>query len=256
MIRKLVAPVMAVAVAAGLVVFADPAIAQPPGFGGKGKGGFDKGKGSDKGGPGGDAVRTLEAELARLKALETEVESKLKQLKSGPGGKGGFEPKGPPPKGKGEFEPKGPPPKGGFEPKGPMGPGGFGPPGGFGWGRGGFGPMGHGGFGPHQGGWGEHARGPESHGGSSHGSSQAVHGIVRAASHLSSAQLKELIGALHKLEAEKSRAAAPAPRTFERPAPRSELRPTPSGRSSNDQILERLDRMAREIEEIRRSLRK
>jgi uncharacterized protein (UPF0335 family) len=90
--------------------------------------------------------------------------------------------------------------------------------------------------------------------------SGAVHGVVRAASSLSAAQLKEVISALEKLQAEKLRAEAPAPRSAERPSFRPESRPTPpSGRpsaSSNDQILERLDRLARELDEIRRAVRK
>jgi len=255
MTRKVLAPFMSVAVAAGLVFIADPAIAQPPGKGGFDKGkGFDKWKGSEKGS--GDAVRTLEAELAKLKALEAEVESKLKSMKS-----------------EGRKQPM-PPAPGGFGRPGGFGPpSGFGPPGGFGPGKGGpgsFGPPGMGGLSRGPGGMGGLTREHEMHGGSHHGMSGAVHGIVRAASGLSSEQLKEVIAALQKLQSEKHRATAPAPRAFERPGSRpegrptpptsrSEARPTPAGRpgaSTNEQILERLDRLARELDEIRRAVRK
>ncbi|WP_439631432.1 hypothetical protein [Gemmata sp.] len=256
MIRMLVAPMMSVAVAAGLVSFADPAVAQPPG---KGKGsdkkdwfekkdGFEKG-GFEKRGPErgpGDPLRALEADLAKLKSLEADLEARLKQLKSPA--------RAPEPKAK--DGPRGP---GGFNP-----PAGFGPPGGFG--RGGFGP---GGFGPPG-----MSRGEPSRGGPGSGrgaASGAVQGVVRAASGLSAAQLKEVIQALEKLEAEKLRAER-SPSRSERPSfgppqrpepkggPRSEGRPAQraEGRSSgtNDQILERLDRLARELDEIRRAVRK
>ncbi|VTU02465.1 unnamed protein product [Gemmataceae bacterium] len=261
MIRMLVAPMMSVAVAAGLVSFAGPAVAQPPGKGkgfdkkdwfekkdGFEKGGFGKKDGFEKKGPergSGDPLRALEADLAKLKSLEADLEAKLKQLKSPA--------RAPEPKAK--DGPRGP---GGF------GPGGFGPPGGFG--RGGFGP---GGFGPPGMSRGEPSRGTP---GSGRGAaSGAVQGVVRAASGLSAAQLKEVIKALEKLESEKLRAerspsrperpsfAPPSrpepkagPRPEGRPAPRTEGRPG----SSNDQILERLDRLARELDEIRRAVRK
>jgi len=225
-----VAPLMAVAVATSLVTFADPAVAQP------GKG-FEKGKGKgfDKGGPGGgDAVKTLEAELAKLKSLEADLESKLKQLK------------GPAPK-----QPAGPGP-GGFGRPGGFGPGGFGPPMLFAWGKEKEKDRGPGSFGP-PGGWGER-------GGSKGAFPGAVQGVVRAASGLSAEQLKEVIAALQKLQSEKQRAAAPAPRSSERPSYRPEPRPTPKTESrpsaSNAQILEKLDRLARELDEIRRAVRK
>ncbi|MBA4189482.1 MAG: hypothetical protein C0467_15950 [Planctomycetaceae bacterium] len=238
MIRIFVAPLVAIAVATSLVAFADPAVAQP------GKG-FEKGKGKgfDKGGPGGgDAVKTLEAELAKLKSLEADLESKLKQLK------------GPAPK-----QPAGPGP-GGFGRPGGFGPpamGGFGPPMPFGWGKEKEKDRGPGSFGP-PGGWGER-------GGSKGAFPGAVQGVVRAASGLSAEQLKEVIAALQKLQSEKQRAAAPTPRSSERPGyrpegGRPEGRPAPKTESrpsvSNAQILERLDRLARELDEIRRAVRK
>jgi len=229
MTRMFVAPFLTVAVAAGLVTLSAPAIAQPPGKGfGKD---FGKKDGPDRGGQG-DAVRTLESELAKLKALEADLEAKLKQLK-------GPAPKHDAPHGAGGLVRPG-----GF---GPPGPGGFGPPGSFG-GRGPGGP-------------GEHARGHEPKGGPHHRMSGAVQGVVRAASNLSPQQLKEVISALEHLQAQKHRAEAPAPRSADRPSFRPEGRPEarPAGRSgasSNDQILERLDRLARELDEIRRAVRK
>lgn len=233
---------LALAAAASLVAFADPALAQP----GKDKGkefGKDFGKGFEKKGPDkkgepgiGDAVRTLEAELAKLKALEKDLEGKLKQLKDSPRGPKGPDVKGPPAK-----EPEGRKGPEGFG----RGPGGFGPPGmpGFGRGAGGFGPPG--GFG----------RGPGGPGGS-------VDGIVRMAGGLSAEQLRELIGALDKLRAEKQKATAPAPRPKggERPEARPGERPKggPEGRpgGGQEEILRKLEQLTREIEEIRRAIRR
>jgi hypothetical protein len=268
--RKVFGPVLAAAVVTGLVAFGNPALAQPPGKGkdfGKGfvKKDFDK-KGPDRGGPGADAARSLEAELARVKALEAEIEARLRQLKS------------PAPAPKGPKEPA-PAPKGPEAARGPegRGPGGFGPPafGGFGPGRGhgmpgGFGPPAFGGFGPGRGhgmpgGFGP--GGPPSETG--RGSSRtAVEAVVQAASRLSGEQLREVIRALERLQHEKQHAAAPAPRGPQPPA-RPEARPEPprpapqapraegrSAASSNAQILEKLERLSREIDEIRRSIKR
>lgn len=247
--RFAVGAALAAAVAAGLVASADPAGAQPPGFAkgfDKGKGGFDKGfekkgpgkkefdkkdfdkKDFDKKGPdrergGPDAVRALEAELAKLRAAEGEIEAKLRQLK------------GEPKKG----------PAGG--PGGRPGMGGFGgPPGGFG--RGGPGMPGGPDGGPGRGGMGG-AGGPPG----------MVQGLVRAANALSPEQLRELIGELERLRAEKQRTAAPAPWPKDRPEgrPAAGSRPEPrSGGPSQDEILRKLDQLSREIEEIRRSIRR
>lgn len=233
--RFAVGGALTAAVAVALAAFADPVLAQQ----GKGKGGgfekkgfekkeFDKKegerkefdrkdrerkdvekkevekKGPDRGGSG-EALRALEAELARLKEREADLEARLRQLRDAQKG---------PPAGPRGFGPGGMPGMGGF---GRGGPGGFGPgmPGGFG--RGGAG-------------------GP-------------VEGITRAAGNLSVEQLREVIGALDKLRAEKERAAAPAPRPKERP----EGRP---GGASQDEILRKLDQLTREIEEIRRAIRR
>lgn len=222
--RLAVGSALAVAVATALVAFAEPAAAQPGQEKGKGKG---KGKDFEKGfekkaEPGRDeVVRALEAELTKMKTMQEEIEAKLKQLKAAqqpnpPTGPGGFGPGG----GRGFSGPGG-----GF---------GFGPGGGFGFDRGGPGG----------------ARGP---GGMGPGGNPPVEGIVRAASGMSPEQLRELIGALDKLRAEKERASAPAPRPKEGPG-RPDSRPGAGGPSQED-ILRKLDQLSREIEEIRRAVR-
>lgn len=225
------------ATVAALIAFADPALAQPPG---KGKGGFDKDKGGfEKKGPEkkefekkiepgpGDAVRTLESELQKLKAIEADLEAKLRQLRAAQPAPKGPAPTPTQPGLPGGFG------RGGFGPGQPGMPGGFGGFGGFGGGRGGMG--------------------------------SPVEGIVRAANGLPVEQIRELIGALDKLRAEKERA-APAPRPMERPGarpnPQPEPRPTPTpgqrpgGGASNEEILRKLEQLTREIEEIRRAIRK
>lgn len=207
--------------------------AQPPGFG-KGKG-FDKGgKGFDKAkdferpvekksSSSDDAVKNLENDLAKLKALEADILSQLKKLKEPAAA-----PKTPPVAGGDRFWPgeRGPGKfPGGFGPNfdGPIGPG-------FGRGEawGGFRPGAREGFG-----------GPG-----------LVQGIARTLSSLSGDQLKELIAELEKVRAEKTRTPAPAPRAKDRPDTR------PGASTSNEEILKRLDRLTREIDELRQSLRK
>jgi hypothetical protein len=222
--RLVIGAAIVAGVAAGLVACADPVLAQPPGGKGKfdfGKDGFDKKgfdkkgfdkKDSDRGprGTSSDPIKGLEADLAKLKAAQADIEAKLKQLKK-------------------DDEP---------EPR----RGGFGPPGGFG-GRGPGGP----GFG----------RGPGRPGGGSRGMSGVAEGITRAANTLSATQLKEVIEDLQKLRAEKLRAEAPSPRAKggerSRPEARPESRPS---QSSQDAVLKRLDQLSKEIDELRKSIKR
>jgi hypothetical protein len=232
------------AVATGMVVFSDPAVAQPPG----GKGGFEKGGFDKKDGPGkrdqtatpGDPVKTLEAELAKLKAAEADLEAKLHHLKTPP------VPPAPP------APPAGPPGGGpGFGPPGGFGPGGFGPPGGFGRGGQGVGPGG-GGFGRGPGGGGFGFGGNRGFGGPG-GPSRGEEAIARMASEMSAAQLKEVIETLVRLHAEKVRAEAPPPRPKDGERSRTETRPSAN---PQEEILKRLDQLSKELDEIRRAIRK
>jgi hypothetical protein len=88
-------------------------------------------------------------------------------------------------------------------------------------------------------------------------------GIARALSYLSADQLKDIIGELERVRAEKIRAEAPPPRPMDRPGRGgSDARPgerAPGGRaapSQNDEILRRLDRLSQELDEIRRSIKR
>ena len=214
--RLVIGAAIVAGVAAGLAAWTDPVLAQPPGGKGKfdfGKDGFEKKfdkkgfdkKDSDKGsrGASSDPIKALEADLAKLKAAEADIEAKLKQLKKAD-------------------EPE---PRRGFERGGGFGPGGrgFGPPGGFG-------------------------RGSGRPGGGSRGMSGVAEGITRAANALSPAQLKEVIEDLEKLRAEKLRAEAPSPR-----AKGGERRRT---ESSDDAILRRLDQLSKELDELRKSIKR
>jgi hypothetical protein len=220
--RLVIGAAIVAGVAAGLVAYADPVLAQPPGGKGKfdfGKDGFDK-KGFDKKGfdkkdfdkgsrgTSSDPIKALEADLAKLKAAEADIEAKLKQLKKAdePEPRRGFE-------------------RGGSERPGFGAPGGrgFGPPGGFG-GRGSGGP------------------------GGSRGVSGVAEGITRAASRLSAAELKEVIEDLQELRAEKLRAEAPSPRAKGGDRRRSE--------SPDDAILKKLEQLSKEIDELRKSIKR
>jgi hypothetical protein len=78
-------------------------------------------------------------------------------------------------------------------------------------------------------------------------------GIARAFQSMTVDQLKEVIGELENLRAEKLRAAAPTPRPMERSG-RPEGRPEPG--SQNDEIIRRLDRLSQELDDIRKSLKR
>ena len=229
--RKVVAPALLLAASACLTSVGPNLMAQPPFGGGKVKD-FDKSKVKDfekfkEKAPSVDAVKKLEADLEKLKALEADIQAQLKKLKQ----ESTPEPKRAAPKEEfgrgresGRFSGFGP---GGF---GGFGPGGFG---GFGRGR----PMG--GDMPREGGM--------------------AHGVAHAFSFMSTDQLKEFIVELEKLRAEKLRAAAPEPRRAEqqgrsggRPGPGADRPVAPA--PANAEILNRLDRLSRELEEIRNSL--
>jgi len=213
--RLVIGPALVVAFAAGIVVVSETVSAQPPGFGR----GFDKekdrdfekgdkGKGKDKGFEKGDKerkaeptpadpVKTLEAELARVKAEEAALEAKLKRAKEA-----AARPAAP-----AEFPRGGPGGMGGF--------GGF-PGGGAGGGRGGSEPGGFGGGGP---------------GG----------GFGGSFDRMTVEQIKELMGQLQKALDEKLKALAP---------------PRVPGANSQDEVLKRLDKLSKELEEIRKSIRR
>jgi len=236
--RIAVAVVLFVA-SVGMLQVANSVWAQPPGFD-KWKGvdkdfekGFDKGKGFEKGKgvdrqtdksrtpPPTDPVKSLEADLEKLKALEADILAQLKKLKEAPAAPAPAPVAGPDRRGPGGFGP------------GNGGPGGFGP--------GGFGP---GGFG---------FRGPGGEGGMPRGMTWLAQGIARAFQSMTVDQLKEVIGELENLRAEKLRAAAPTPRPMERSG-RPEGRPEPG--SQNDEIIRRLDRLSQELDDIRKSLKR
>jgi hypothetical protein len=255
--RVVVGPVIVAAVAAGLVLLSGQSPAQQPGDKGfekkkefekkkgfEGKKGFEK-KGSGKGergpgfekkdGPGGgEAVRVLEAELRKLREVEADLEAKLHQLR-------------------GDQDVRRPGP----ETRGPdgRGPGGFGPPGGMG-GRGpGFGMGGPGGRGFGMGGPGGGGRGGPM-GGPGHPNFEQM----------SPDQLSQVIGHLQQILEQKTRQQAPQPRTVERgrearpegqrPGGRTEGRGEDRRGPSQDDVMRRLDQLSRELDEIRRAIRK
>jgi hypothetical protein len=239
-LSRIVVAVVLLVASVGMLQVASSVWAQPPGFD-KGKGfdkdfekGFDKGKGFEKGKgvdrqtdksrtppSTTDPVKSLEDDLAKLKALEADILAQLKKLKEAPAAPAPAPVAGPDRRGPGGFGP------------GNGGPGGFGP--------GGFGP---GGFG---------FRGPGGEGGMPRGMPWLAQGITRAFQSMSADQLKEVIGELEKLRVEKLRAAAPTPRPMERSG-RPEGRPEPG--SQNDEILKRLDRLSQELDDIRKSLKR
>ena len=227
------------AVAAGLLLSAAPALAQ------------DRGREPEKKPEGSpvDALKRLEVELQRMKAMEAELHEKMKFLreaaeKAAQAGNplGGGE------RGGGGF--------GGFG-------GGFGQPGGFGGGgRGGFGGGGPGGFGGFGGG---------------------IGGLP--VERMSAEQVKELIGQLQKVLEEKTRGEKgrgekvgekpgvkpdtkpgekPGVRFIEKPGtkpvekPGEKVKPGAEkpGAVSQDEVLKRLDKLAHEIEEIKKSIKK
>lgn len=189
-------PALAAVVAAGLLLSAVPAHAQPekkvpPGFEKKIEKRFEGDKKPEPGNPA-DAVRMLEAELERAKAVEAQIQEKLRALREGMKG-------GP-----------------------PFGPG-FGRPGGFGPGSG------------------------------------------LPVERMSAEQIKDLIGHLQKALEEKTRGdkgEKPVVKPGEKPGTKPEVKPeTKPGEKgkkpvSQDEILERLEKLSREIDEIRKSLKK
>ena len=241
--RAVVGPVIVAAVAAGLVLLSGQAPAQPEGKGAKkgfdGKKGFEKkgfekkdgGKGGPgfgkKDGPGGDAVRVLESELRKLREMDEDLEAKLHQL------------------------------RGGQHPGQPHPPGG---PGMHGFGMGGPGHMGGGMHGP---------GGPGMHGfgmwGGMHGGPMGGFGHPNF-ERMSTDQLRQLIGHLQHVLDQKTREQAPQPRTAERgretrpesarPGARTEGRTEGRQGPSQDDIMRRLDQLSRELDEIRRAIRK
>jgi hypothetical protein len=236
-VSRIVVAVVLLVASVGMLQVASSVWAQPPGFD-KGKGvdkdfekGFDKGKGFEKGKgvdrqtdksrtpPPTDPVKSLEADLEKLKALEADILAQLKKLKEAPAAPAPAPVAGPDRRGPGDFGPGG------------RGPGGFGP--------GGFGFRGPG--------------GPGGEGGMPRGMTWLAQGIARAFQSMTADQLKEVIGELEKLRVEKLRAAAPTPRPMERSG-RPEGRPEPG--SQNEEILKRLDRLSQELDDIRKSLKR
>lgn len=242
--RCVVAPVGLLIASAALVSVAPSILAQPPGVPGFEKGkDKDKAKEKDKGIGKKDGklrpaeqLKDLEADLAKLKTLEADLQSqieKLKETSTPPTAKESAAREG---RGKGDqFENRpGPRGFGGQDRSGPPGRGG--PP--FGLERGGFGPAGL-----ERGREFQRFAGPE-----------MAHLTGRMLSFMSAEQLKEVIEELEKLRAEKLRAAAPQPR--EKDQPRSREGARPSTPTQNEEILKRLDRLSREIDEVRNSLKK
>jgi hypothetical protein len=281
--RIMFAPVMLLS-AAWLTAEAPSILAQPPGF--------EKGKGSEKGkrsersvekAPAPtpvDPIKSLEEDLAKLKALEADIQAQLKKLKEqpptvpepipptpfagpgpgpGPGGPMGPGGSGRGPGGKGQGGP------GGFGGGLGGGPGGFGGglgggPGGFGGGGQGFVPGGPSGFGGGAQGFGGGFAGGG--GVMRKGPSAMAHGIAQAFSFMGPAQLSELIAELEKVRDERLQSFAPAPRPKESPdSEGGSAGPGKGGRqgaqsAGNEEILKRLDRLSQEIDEIRKSLKK
>jgi hypothetical protein len=296
--RLFFAPVILLITSASLVVVPG-LMAQPPGSE-KGKGfqkgkGFEKSKRFEKEGefdlqaekakptPTEEALKNLEADLARLKALEADIQSQLNKLKEAPLAPPEDTKGSPTPQGPGGFGQGGP---GGFS--GAAGGGGFGGPGfqgKFGGGGGGFGKGGPNGF-PGGGGFGQGVPGfqggaagggggfgqggPGFQGGPGPGNRVGGPGALRASQllaqsltrtfrSLTAEQLKEIIDELQRIRDEKLRA-APAPRPVESPSD-AEGRKGPGGAQSaasaasqNEEILKRLDRLTQELDVIRRSL--
>ena len=234
--RLIVVPVVLFA-ATALLTASSSILAQPPGFDkskfkdfDKAGKGFDKAKGSDKvpeKAPAPtpvavDPVKNLEADLAKLKALEADILAQLNKLKQAPAAPEAVPQ--PPAKGPGArgFEGRPAFPGSGFRLPG------FGPPAGFGLGR-------PGGF----------------PGGPMHGQANVSQGIARAFHFMSADQLKDLIAELEKVRAEKLHAAAEAPQPRERPG-----RPGAPAAPTNEEILRKLDRLSQEIDDLRKSLKK
>jgi hypothetical protein len=202
------------AVAAGLLLSAAPSFAQ------------DRGRGEPDKKPvpntPADALKQLEVELQRMKAMEAEIQAKMKQIKEAAE----------------KAAAQGANPFGGDR-------GGFGGGGRFGGGGGGFGAGGFGGGGGGFGGLPVERMTPE--------------------------QIKELIGQLQKVLEEKTRGEKgdKGDKVGEKPGTKPSEKPgvkpgekfvKPGGEKpgavSNDEILKRLDKLAAEVEDIKRSLKK
>jgi hypothetical protein len=217
------------AVAAMLFAGAGIALAQPPGPGGgfEKKRDFEKKKDGErkdferKDGPRPPA-EALERELQQLRARISEVEDQLKKSREG-----GGDAKRPEPRRDDQPQPRDARP-------GPGGPGGFNPMGRgpMGGGPGGFGPMGRGGF----------PGGPMGQGSFGGGPGLVGPGLNLPLEQMSAEQIKQLIGRLQQALEAKSRG--------------GDQPKKPEGGKGGEDVMKRLERIQKELEEIRRSLGK